>query len=300
MNQTALVLEGGAMRSIYAAGVLDILMENNIEFPYVIGSSAGNLIAANYVAKHIGRSARINILHSNDPNYFGIRHFIKSRGNIFNFNYLYHTPINDLYPYNVELLQETKQRFIITATNCITGMPIYFEKNKYNEMTEALTASCSLPIISKIVKIDGYQCLDGGISIPIAIDKAIIDGNMKIVVVLTRNVDFRKKENPLLLNLAFRAVYRKYPALVQRLIDLPSCYNQLLEKVITLENEGRIFVVRPSMPLNVSRTEQNARKLMSAYLMGRDDMKSSMSDMIEYIKTEVSNDLKIKNYDSSA
>jgi len=284
MIRGALVIEGGAMRSLYASGVLDIFLENQIEFPYVIGSSAGTLIAANYVAKHIGRSARINIIHSNDSNYFGIRQFIKSRGNIFNFNYLYHSPINDLYPYDVDALRTTKQKFIITATNCKTGSPVYFEKRKYEEMTEALTASCSLPLLSKIVKIDGYQCLDGGISTPVAICKAIEDGNQKVVVVLTRDLEYRKKEHSPLIKLLFKVMYRKYPALTRSLIDMPHHYNQVVEEITALEKAGMVFVIRPQKSLSISRTEKNARKLLSAYYMGRDDTKELLDKMLKYLE----------------
>jgi len=284
MIQGALVIEGGAMRSLYATGALDVLLENRIEFPYVIGSSAGTLIAANYVAKHIGRSARINIIHSNDPNYFGVRQFIKSGGNIFNFDYLYHSPINDLYPYDMDALHTTKQRFIITATDCKTGLPIYFEKRKYEEMTEALTASCSLPLLSKIVDLDGYECLDGGISAPVALNKAIEDGNQKIVIILTRDLKYRKRGHSPLIKLLFKIVYRKYPALFRSLVDMPYRYNQLVEEITTLESAGKIFVIRPKIPLDVSRTETNARKLLSAYYLGREDMKDSLDKMMNYLE----------------
>lgn len=284
MIRGALVIEGGAMRSLYATGVLDVLLENKIEFPYVIGSSAGTLIAANYVAKHIGRSARINIIHSNDPKYFGVRQFIKSKGNFFNFDYLYHSPINDLYPYNMNALHTTEQRFIITATNCKTGLPVYFERRKFEKVIEALTASCSLPLLSKIVEIDGYQCLDGGISTPIAIHKAIEDGNQKVVIILTRDLEYRKKEHSFLIKLLFKIIYKKYPVLIDSLIDMPHRYNQLAEEILALEKAGEVFVIRPKKSLAVSRVERNARKLLSAYYMGCDDMKESLNKMLEYLE----------------
>jgi len=283
MIHGALVIEGGAMRSLYAAGILDVLLENKMEFSYVIGSSAGTLVAANYIAKHIGRSLRINVLHANDPNYFGLRHYIKSKGNIFNFSYLYQAPINDLYPYNTDALNNSKQRFIITATNCETGFPVYFEKRTYDEITKALTASCSLPLITKIVDIDGCKCLDGGIATPVAIHKAIEDGNQKIVVILTRDSEYKKNELSPFVKAISKVMYKQYPALLKSLFEMPRYYNKLKDEIISLEKDGKIFVVRPKKPLAISRTERDARKLLSAYFLGRDDMYDSMDKMMAYI-----------------
>ena len=146
MINAALVLEGGSLRSVYTAGVLDVMMENNMEFAYVIGTSAGALCGGNYIAKEIGRSARINIMHSNDANYYGFSRFLRT-GSIFNYDYLYNEPINRLYPYAEDRFLESKQRFVITATNCETGEAVYFEKHTYDDMTAALTASCSIPLL---------------------------------------------------------------------------------------------------------------------------------------------------------
>jgi len=151
-------------------------------------------------------------------------------------------------------------------------------------MTEALTASCSIPLLSKIVEVDGYKCLDGGVSVPVAVYKAMEDGNKKNIVILTRDLEFRKEESSALLKSTIKLMYRKYPALVQRLLDIPYYYNQLMEEIIGLEKEGKVFVIRPTKPLNIGRTEKDARKLVSAYLMGRDDMRASMPKMLEYLE----------------
>ncbi|MCL2343260.1 MAG: patatin family protein, partial [Firmicutes bacterium] len=213
MLKAALVLEGGGMRGVYESGVLDVLLENRLEFEYVIGSSAGALNAANYVSKQAGRSARINLLHSDDPAYFGLRQFMKSRGSIFNFDYLFQSPVNELYPYDVEAFRRSKQRFVITATDCETGLPLYFQKRDYEEMTLALKASGSLPLASHIVEIDGYSCLDGGTADPIPVQKAIADGYQKIVAVLKRDINYRKKEPNAAMKRTYQAAYRRYPAL---------------------------------------------------------------------------------------
>ena len=221
MIDAALVIEGGAMRGVYTSGVLDVFMKNNMFFAYIVAASSGALNAANYVAKHKGRSARINLLHSKDRRFFGISQLIRSRGNYFNFDYLYHKPVNELYPYNYKALEETEQKFIITATNCITAEPIYFIRHQYDKMTEALTASSSIPLVSKIAIVDGVPCLDGAVSAPIGIHKAIEDGNKKIVVVLTRDYDFMNKDIPAYIKVLMSIVYRRYPALTKKLINMP-------------------------------------------------------------------------------
>lgn len=120
MIKSALVLEGGALRSVYAAGVLDVFMENNIRFEYVLGVSAGALNAGNYISNQIGRSARVNIDYVNDPRYIGIKHWIRE-GSIFNFDFLFGAPTEEWMPYDEKTFMQTKQRYIIGATNCLTG-----------------------------------------------------------------------------------------------------------------------------------------------------------------------------------
>lgn len=187
----ALVLEGGSLRSLYTAGVLDVFLENNIEFSCIIAVSAGSLTAANYISKQKLRSAKINILHSNKSKYYGIKQFITKKNA---FNYLFNKPINHIYPYDENALLGSKQRFLVTVTDCKTGNPIYFEdKNNYKDLTRALKASSSIPFLADVVNIDGFECLDGGVSDPIGLYKAQKEKYDKIVVVLTREKGFRKK-----------------------------------------------------------------------------------------------------------
>jgi predicted patatin/cPLA2 family phospholipase len=206
----ALVLEGGALRGIYTAGVLDVFMENNMEFTTIIGVSAGALTAANYIAGHIGRSARINILHSNDRNYFGMRQLLFRRS-IFNFNYIFFTPIKDLYPYDEEALINSKQRFLIGATNCYTGKIKYFERNNYNDLIHVLQASSSIPLVTRSVDIDTIPYLDGAIADPIGVHKAFSEEYDKVIIILTRPHGYRRPKISRTVRFLNRIVYRKYP-----------------------------------------------------------------------------------------
>ncbi|MDR0312500.1 MAG: patatin family protein [Treponema sp.] len=282
IQNVALVLEGGSLRSLYSSGVLDVFMENNIEFGCVIGVSAGALNGANYIANHIGRSARINIMHSNDSNYFGIKQFLL-KGSVFNFDYLFYSPIKDLYPYNEEALINSKQKFLIGATNCETGKVVYFERNNYSELVQVLQASSSMPLLSKPVNIDGFAYLDGAISDPIGVHKAFSEGYDKVVVVLTRDFEYRSKNISGIVKFLFRIFYGKYPELIATLDNYPKQYNSLLEEINKMEQEEKIFVIRPSREMNIRDIERDARKLLNLYLQGRDDARALLPRIFEYI-----------------
>jgi predicted patatin/cPLA2 family phospholipase len=282
MINAALVLEGGGLRSLYTSGVLDVFMENGLEFACVIGVSAGALNAGNYIAKHIGRSARINILHSNDSNYFGVRQFLL-RGSVFNFDYLFFTPIKDLYPYDENKLINSRQRFLIGATDCSTGKAVYFEKHTYTDMVHALQASSSIPLVSKPVNIDGLTCLDGAISDPIGVDKAFSQGFDKVVVILTNHYEYRNVKPSGLNKFLYGITYRKYPELTAALDNYYILYNSLVEEINKMEKEGKIFVIRPSQEIKIKSIERDARKLTGLYFLGRDNTRMLLPEMLEYI-----------------
>ena len=282
MINAALVLEGGSLRSLYTSGVLDVFMENEMEFECVIGVSAGALNAANYIAKHAGRSAKINILHSKDPNYYGLKQLIFKRS-AFNFNYLFYSPIKDLYPYNENLLINTKQKFLICATNCETGQAVYFEKYNYNEMIQALQASSSMPLLSKPVLVDGITCLDGAITDPIGVNKAFSEGYEKVVVVLTKDLEHNTKRAMKMATSLCKIFYKKYPKLVAALNNVANNYNSLVEKIYEMEKEDKIFVIRPSREVKIGKMEKNARKLIDLYFHGRDDARELLQGLSEYL-----------------
>ena len=242
MIKGALVLEGGALRSVFGAGVLDVFLENNLQFEYVLGISAGALNAGNYISGQMGRTAKININYVNDPRYIGIRQLIQN-GSIFNLNYLFDEPVGDWAPYDEYAFSHTKQKFIIGATNCLTGNQVFFEKHTYKELTEVLTASSTLPVLSKTTFIDGIPYIDGGVSNAVPFAKAIQDGYQKIVIILTRPEGYRDKKNEVL-NYLFRIYYHKYPNVVEKLCTMSQRYNCLLQQIQELEREGKVFVIR--------------------------------------------------------
>lgn len=281
LRNAALILEGGAMRSVYTAAVLDVFLQNQIEFPYLIGVSAGALTAANYVSKQPGRSICANIDHVRDPRYIGFRHLIRE-GSIFHFDFLFGQPLNEWMPFDHDTFFHSRQRFLIQATNCLTGAPLYLNYNSYEELTKALTASSSLPMLAPITYVGDTPCLDGGISDAIPFDKAMEDGFEKIVIVLTRDKDFRKKNSPIL-NQILRLRYRNYPSLVERLCTMPQRYNDMLDQIDALSETGRVFTIRPQKPVKISRMEKNQRKLRALYESGIADAQREMDAMSRYL-----------------
>lgn len=281
MINGALILEGGALRGVYVSGVLDVFMEHDIEFQYVLGISAGAINAINYVSKQIGRSAKINIDHVNDPEYMGLRHIIKS-GGIFNFDYLLGEGAERIMPYDKETFKYSKQRCVTGATNCLTGKQVFFERDTYSKLIKPLKASCSLPVLSKFIYIDGIPYIDGGVSNGIPFQKARAEGYKKIVLILTRPIRHYEQENPLL-HLLFWLCYHKYPALLKKLNTMTTRYNKRLQQINELEKRGKIFVIRPTLKTNIKRIERNQDKLRLLYLEGKEDARKLLPKMMNYL-----------------
>ena len=279
--KAALLLEGGALRSVYTAGVLDVFMENDLYFEYVIGVSAGALIGTNYISKQPGRSILFNIEHRNDPRYIGLKHWIFD-GSIFNFDFLFGKDGNELTPYDFNMLKNTNQRFLVEATNCITGKSDYFERYEYNALTEALRASSSLPFLSRISYVDGVPYIDGGISNTVPVEKAIADGYKKIIVILTRRKGYRRKENHAI-NRIYDIYYKKYPNLIQLMKNSANRYNSKRALLDQLEQEKKIIIICPKTNLNVGRVECSKDKLRLLYHEGKEDGRNSLSTILKYI-----------------
>lgn len=280
MNKVGLVLEGGGMRGLYTAGILDFFMEKDLYFPYVIGVSAGACNAASYISKQKERSKRINIDYVKNPRYLSYRNLIKEKS-IFGMDFLFDEIPNKLELFDYKTFDKSEQKFIIGTTDCETGEPLYFDKNKCKDILGVLRASSSIPLLSPIVEVEGKKLLDGGVADSIPIKKAIEDGFERNIIILTRNKEYRKK--PYKLKLFVKRSYLKYPNLVDKIFNRYKIYNNTLEYIKELEKKNNAFIIRPSKPLKVDRLEKNPQKLKELYEMGYADAKNLYFKMKEWI-----------------
>ncbi|WP_310605532.1 patatin-like phospholipase family protein [Anaerosporobacter sp.] len=282
-ESTALILEGGSLRCMFTAGVTDMFLANEIEFPCVAGVSAGSLSGLNYISKQMGRTAKVSIDYIKDKRYVGFRNLIRYRS-VFNFDFLFDEIGKELLPFDEEAFYESAQRYVAFATDCKTGELVDFEKGKTEELMKGCRSSGSMPLLSPIVTVDGMECLDGGIANPIPIDWALKEGYEKIVVVLTRQEGYRKHPTSKTMLKAYERVYKEYPYLLEKLQQVPDHYNEIQETITSLEKEGRIFVIRPEKPVAVSRVEKNVQKLRDLYEIGKKVANKRMQDMLEYLE----------------
>ena len=264
-KKSALVLEGGGMRGVFTAGVLDNFMDRGIQFPYVIGVSAGACCALSYMAHQRGRAKYGNIDLLEQYNYIGIGNLI-FKGNIMDFDLLFHTFPEKIYPYDYEALARNSARFEIVTTSCLTGKPCYYdERQSPRRIIDIVKASSSMPFVSPIVYVDGEPMLDGGIADSIPLMRAIEQGYKNNMVVLTRNIGYRKPDKPS--RVPFFC-YRKYPAMRKAIMERNAMYNRQIEQVERLEEEGKVTVVRPVNPIVVDRIERDCNKLLALYNEG--------------------------------
>ena len=260
-----LVLEGGGMRGVFTCGVLDFLMDHKIRFPYAIGVSAGACNGLSYASGQRGRAKYSNIDLLEQYNYIGFKHLLKKR-NILDFDLLFNEFPEHILPYDYDTYFSSPERFVMVTTNCVTGEANYFEeKRDKNRVIDIARASSSLPFVCPITYVDGIPMLDGGIVDSIPLQRAITDGCKCNVVVLTRNRGYRKDSKDIRVP---SFVYRKYPKLREALSRRCAVYNEQLEMVERLEEEGKVMVIRPLKPVAVDRIERDIQKLTDFYQEG--------------------------------
>ena len=261
-DKTGLVLEGGGMRGVFTAGVLDYFMDNNIRFPYTIGVSAGASNGVSYASWQRGRAKFSNIDLLKIYDYIGFRHFIRGKG-IINLDYLFYVYPDKYYPFDYDTFFGSPERFVVVVSNCLTGQAEYHEvTDNPSRLLDVVLASCSLPVLCPIAYVDGIPMIDGGVCDAIPIRKAMDDGFGQNVIVLTRNKGYRKKEKDFVLP---RFICRKYPAIREQLRYRYRRYNEALDYIDRLEEEGKVKVIRPLRKVEVGRMERNVAKLTALY-----------------------------------
>lgn len=280
MNKTCLVLEGGAMRGMYTAGVLDTLMQNNIKFDAIIGVSAGALFGINYKSKQKGRAYRYNMRYINDKEYIGLYSYLTT-GNIMNKSFCFDKLVNELDKFDYQAFKNNKTKFYVVVTNLLTGTPEYQELTDLNDQNqkEYLRASGSMQYVSKPVKINNNYYLDGatGDSIPIKYMEKL--GFNRIIVVGTRPEGYQKQYKPQ----PSKIFYKKYPKFIKALSNRPSMYNETIKYIEKKANNHEIIFIRPSQDLKVKRIEKNKKKLSSLYTLGQNNTKEIISTINKYL-----------------
>ena len=283
MIKATLVLEGGAARGVFTAGLLDYLMEQEVYFDTVIGVSAGACNGVGYVAKQIGRAKKCMIHEDGSFSYLNIRKFLKSKS-LLDMDMIFDTFPNKIFPFDYEEYFQSDMKCIIVVTNCVTGKAEYLEeKSDKQRLMKVCRGSSSIPLMSPIVNIDGVPYLDGGLSDSIPVKKALDMGAEKVVVVLTRNPGYKKKPISKGVLSVYNRAYKKYPELIKTMRRRAKQYNDRVKYIEELEREKKIFVIRPQVE-TVSRMESDPIKLSAFYQHGYDLMESQYDNMMKYLK----------------
>lgn len=277
--KTGLVLEGGAMRGMYTAGVMDRMMDHDIHFDGVIGVSAGALFGVNYLSHQRGRVIRYNKKYNGHKDYMGLLPLLKE-GNIVSTRYAYDRVPRLFDVFDNEAFKASGTDFYAVVTNLQTGQPEYMQVKDVYEQMDVLRASGSMPFVSKPVQIDGQYYLDGGVSdsIPFGFFETL--GYDRLVVILTRDLAYRKKAmSPLMIE----ASYHKYPEFAEQLKKRHEVYNRSVRMLKRKEEKGEIFVIRPSVPIQIKRIETDPDKLQQVYDEGMKDATEHMDQLLEYL-----------------
>lgn len=262
-----LVLEGGASRTVFSCGVMDVLLENNIIADYVIGTSAGIAYGISYASKQMGRNRTVSVKYMNDKRYMGIRHLLNPKNRSFyNLDFVFDEIPNRRVLFDYDEYRRFEGDVLATVTNIKTGSVEYMPVPADDRAFRILRASCALPIMFKPIKIGENKYLDGGICDPIPFKKALEDGCDKIIVILTREEGYKKEKDgsEKLVNL----VYHKHTEFMDALMNRPNVYNASIDELSGLCKENKALVIRPEKIQGISRTESRPKVLDSLYLQG--------------------------------
>ena len=280
----ALVLEGGGFRGLFTSGVLDVLMERGVwGFSSVWGVSAGALIGANYVSRQPGRCCRINLAYRDDRRYMSLFQ-LATGGNIMSTTFLYDDIQNRLDPFDATTFRNSATSMYAVVSDVVFGTPDYVVIDSLPEKIDYLRASATMPIVSRIVQVDGRRLLDGGTTDSVPARKALDSGARRAVVVLTRERGYQKPQ----LNASQAAIARRnyadYPAYLDALLTRPRRYNEQREQLRELERQGAIFVICPPHPVEVSDVEHDGSKLLDLYVEGRQAAEESLAALDRFMR----------------
>ena len=267
-TKTGLVLEGGAMRGLFSAGVMDVLMERGFKPDGVIGVSAGACFGCNYVSNQPGRAIRYNKLMAHDSRFCGLKSLLTS-GDIYNAEFAYHTMPNEIDIFDNEAYMRSDMDFYVVCTDVEKGEPVYKKCDfSGDRLFDWIRASASMPVVSRVVDLDGYKLLDGGISDSIPLEYFESIGYGRNIVVLTQPKGYRKHPSKILP--LIRLALRKYPKVAELMARRHEMYNAQIDYVEKAEAEGRCIVIRPESPLPIGHISHSPSDMQLVYSLGRD------------------------------
>ena len=282
-DKKGLILEGGAMRGLFTCGVLDVFMENGIVFDGAAGISAGAVFGCNYKSHQIGRAVRYNKKYCRDPRYCSVRSLLRT-GDLYGAEFCYHELPYHLDPFDQETFQKDPMSFYIGATDVATGKAVF---HKCTDMGDRdllwMRASASMPLVSRTVKTDGYELLDGGIvdAVPYAFMES--RGYRRNVIILTQPKGFTKSPEMIL---PFRVLLWKYPAVVRAMSERHEMYNRQMREIDRREETGEALVIRPPESLGISRTENDPEELERVYQTGRREAERRLPEVAGFLRGE--------------
>ena len=282
LYNAALVLEGGAFRGQYTAGIVDTFLAHHIEFRSVIGVSAGSLCGVNFVSKQYGRAADININHRHDREYISMARVFKKQ--IINLDYLFEDHGYSWRNFNEAAYRRSASHFTAVATSLTNGKAVTFTDPVGQELNDALKASSSMPFLSDPQETVKGLCLDGGVADSIPFDIAQQQGYDKIVIVRTRELTYRKKPTSPAMARMYRRFYKDYPAFAEAGINRPLVYNQQVAQIAHLVHEGAAFNIAPQHPVKIKRIEGNVKKIRGLYETGRHEGEAIVNKVIDYLE----------------
>lgn len=266
--KTGLVLEGGGLRGMYTAGVLDSFLERGISFDFGVGVSAGAAYGISYISKQKGRNMTICEKYLKDKRYLSKRNLIKE-GSLFGQKFVYEIIPKYLVPFDYKAYFNSSTKFLTGVTNVDTGLCEYYELKDDEYKFDLFRATCALPLVSPIISLKNGLYLDGGISDPIPYKKALDEGCQKLVIILTQHKGYIKEEQSALKFI--KLYYRKYPKIYETLKIRHEVYNRQVEEAEALEKEGSAIIIRPKEPVKIKRIETDIIKIRELYNIGLKD-----------------------------
>lgn len=281
MYKTGLVLEGGGIRSMYTSGVLDAFIENDIEFPYVIGVSAGSCNGVSYLGKNLHRMRDITIKYSGDKRYKSVNSMLKN-GEYLNMGWIFGELSYSLYPLDYEAYEDSNATMCAVATNALTGKPEYFYPTDFHNGCDELKASCALPFAAKPVQIGKDFYYDGGLTDSIPLRRALDDGCEKCVVILTQDKNYIKQ--PMGHSSAIKKVMKKYPLVAQAILERHNMYNAQREYVFEQQKQGNALIICPEEPLHCGTLNVTTEQQMDIYNLGYYQGKYNIDRVKDFIR----------------